>query len=156
LSRPAVPPAGATDSLTPATGERLQPNLRSGLSPAVQGKLLEAFGLAARRVARSRTCGGLFAPFDGSGIDSLQRTFYYPAPPEVVRARCVKGAAAATVPGSTVTWLCPSFGSLTTQRAALVLVHEALHCAGLPERPQVPGAMSSAEINDLVRDGCGF
>jgi len=65
-----------------------------------------------------------------------------------------RGVAAASNPGTPIAWVCPAFSSLKVERAALTLIHEALHSAGMPERPQTPGARSSAEINDPVRGRC--
>jgi hypothetical protein len=144
----------ATAKLAPKASGRLLPNLRSGLLPDLRAKVIESFGLAASQVRSVDSCRGLFARLGADGGDRLQRTLYYPATPEVADKHCARGVLAATNPGSSVTWLCPDFKSLTTRRAALVLIHEALHFAGLPERPQAAGAMSSPEINDLVHDAC--
>jgi hypothetical protein len=152
-----MPADAVTEAVTAgvaATGGRAVPNLRPGLLPKVHDRLLTSFGLAVGRVRERAECGGLFASLGAAGTEALRRTFYYPAPPEVVRTRCARGVLAATVPGSVVTWVCPAFGALSTPRGALVLIHEALHLSGLPERPQTPGAMSSAEINDMVHDAC--
>ena len=53
-----------------------------------------------------------------------------------------------------MTYLCRSFGRLAPRQAALRLVHEALHQAGLPEAPASPDALASAEINELVARDC--
>ena len=45
---------------------------------------------------------------------------------------------------------------MTVNEAAMLLLHEALHYAGLPERPVHRGAMSSKEISTLVRNRCGL
>ena len=119
-------------------------------------KLAKALPLAARKVEVIASCSMLFSRLGADGADRLARTQYYPAPAEVREGLCRHGASAATSPGSTVTWLCPGFASLSTWQAAMTLIHEALHFAGLPERPQAAGAMSSAEINDMVRDACGL
>jgi hypothetical protein len=58
--------------------------------------------------------------------------------------------------GAAPTFLCTGFSSLTDEHAALVLVHEALHHAGLTESPSDPSGMSSAAINEMVRTACGF
>ena len=147
-----VPDANA--ELAPKASARELPNLRPGLLPDVRAKVIESFGLAVSQVRTIEPCRGLFARLGADAGDHLRRTLYYPATPEVQEKRCAKGVLAATNPGSSITWLCPGFKSLTTRRAALVLIHESLHFAGLPERPQVAGAMSSAEINDLVHDAC--
>jgi hypothetical protein len=49
----------------------------------------------------------------------------------------------------------PGFAD-STPAAAVIVIHEALHFAGLPESPQTPGAMSPAEINEMVADRCGL
>jgi len=45
---------------------------------------------------------------------------------------------------------------LLTEQAAMVVIHEALHHAGLPERPHDKKAMTSGQINDMVREACGL
>lgn len=132
------------------------PRVRRGLHPDAVLKLNQAHGLAARRVESNVSCRALFTELGASGEEKLAEAIYMQAPPEVVERRCLGGAAAAINPGTPLTWVCPAFSSLKVQRAALTLIHEALHSAGMPERPQTPGARSSAEINDLVRDRCGL
>jgi hypothetical protein len=132
------------------------PLVRTGVAPAVREKLFQSFGLALQKVRALGSCSVLFELMGTDGAERLQRTLYYPPSPEVSARRCAKGALAATEVGSGVTWLCPAFGSVSSQRAAMTLIHEALHFAGLRERPQVPGAQSSAEINTMVRGACGL
>jgi hypothetical protein len=45
--------------------------------------------------------------------------------------------------GSPSTFVCRLFQRLGDERAAVVLIHEALHHAGLTEYPQDPEAMTS-------------
>jgi hypothetical protein len=135
---------------------RLLPNTRQGLLPDVRAKLYESFGLASEKVAQLEQCRALFVRLGSEGADRLRQTLYYPATPEVLASRCDKGALAATMLGSSATLLCPGFGMLATRQAAAVLIHEALHFAGLPERPGVPTAMSSTEITNLVKRACGL
>ncbi len=147
-----IPDASA--SLGPTVLNHLRPDLRRGLLPSVRSKVVESFGIASIQVQELGTCRELFVRLGASGLDRLRRTLYYPAPQEVVTNRCEKGVMAATNPGSAITWLCPAFASLSNQRAAMTLIHEALHFAGMPERPQAVGALSSAEINSLVHNAC--
>ena len=37
----------------------------------------------------------------------------------------------------------------------MTLIHEALHHAGLTEKPKDPEAMSAREIDNMVEDACG-
>ena len=64
---------------------------------------------------------------------------------------CRSGAAAVTVPGSRVVYICG--GSFRDQAAGLrenTLIHEMLHTLGLGENPP-----TSAQINARVRQRCG-
>lgn len=148
-------------SVTSASGGvalagRFLPRTRSGLLPDVGAKLYEAFGLAAEKVQQVEQCRALFVRLGGDGADRLRRTLYYPPTPEALASRCNRGALAATMVGSSATLLCPAFGRLSTRQAAAVLIHEALHFAGLPERPHDPTARSSTEITGLVKSSCGL
>jgi hypothetical protein len=147
-------------AIASAMGTRLAarslPNVRSGLLPDVRAKLYESFGLASEKVAQLEPCRALFVRLGSEGADRLRQTLYYPPTPEVLSGRCDKGALAATMRGSSATLLCPAFGMLATRQAAAVLIHEALHFAGLPERPHDRAAMSSTEITNLVKSACGL
>jgi hypothetical protein len=152
--------SGVASSVTSASGgvltARCLPGTRSGLLPEVGAKLYEAFGLATERVQRVEQCRALFVRLGGDGADRLHRTLYYPPTPEALATRCSRGALAATMVGSSATLLCPAFGRLSARQAAAVLIHEALHFAGLPERPHDPAANSSTEITNLVKGSCGL
>lgn len=62
---------------------------------------------------------------------------------------------ASTKPFSTIVHICPGFTNSTEGLAADYLIHEMLHSLGLPENPPTNGAMSSSQINDMVRAACG-
>jgi hypothetical protein len=59
------------------------------------------------------------------------------------------------VGGSTV-GLCAQFGRIPVAEAAQVLIHEALHNAGLSEQPHDPDGLTPDEIDDMVARACGF
>ncbi|MFH1177727.1 MAG: hypothetical protein V1750_10000 [Acidobacteriota bacterium] len=69
---------------------------------------------------------------------------------------CNAGAAAFTSLGGSRTRLCQAFGDLEAPTAAGLLIHEALHQAGLPERPACPTGPTAREVNLLVANNCGF
>ena len=69
---------------------------------------------------------------------------------------CDKGALAFTHVGSSITHLCTGFGGLSLDQATIVLIHEALHYAGMEEGPSYKGALTSGAINELVYESCGF
>lgn len=121
----------------------------------MRSRLTAAFELALTRVVESPECGGLFAALGADGAESLSTTLYFPAPGTRKETTC-RNAAAYSFVGEAPTFLCREFESMTDQHAALVLVHEALHHAGLTERPSDPLASSSVVINEMVRKACGF
>ena len=149
-------PAGSVVAsvAVPASVAAAGPNIRKGVPPAVAQKLQQAFALAAKRVQERPACRALFEKFGKDGGRLISATLFFPAKgPQAKRRFCVASDALTQV-GASVTWLCPSFGSLANDRAAMVLIHEALHFAGLTESPAEAGAMTSTQINDLVKESC--
>jgi hypothetical protein len=121
----------------------------------MQSKLTTAFDLAVGLVEESPQCAGLFAELGADGAETLATSLYFPAPIAKKTSVC-RRSEAYTYVGEAPTFLCDRFGRLSDEKAALVLIHEALHHAGLEESPKVPGAMSSAAINDMVQKACDF
>lgn len=132
------------------------PNLRGVVPSAVEDTLREAFPQALQKVREVPTCRPLFEEFALSGNQRLTTTLY--APPNQSRTvdSCEKGALAFTHVGSSITHLCDGFGGLSLDQATIVLIHEALHYAGMEEAPSYEDARTSREINELVFDRCGF
>jgi hypothetical protein len=141
-------PAG-TDAY-PAEPRRYGPFFKK-----VSAKLDSAFTLAVSRVAERPTCRALFAQFGEDGLETLARGLYVPAT-RVQEDRVCRNADAFTWVGVRQTRLCRSFARLPEGRAALVLIHEALHQAGMTEKPLDPQALDSAQINQLVRENCAL
>jgi hypothetical protein len=117
-------------------------------------KLQEAFSVAIERVQEIPQCGGLFAELGADGVEMLSATIYMPTHPMDEQTLC-QTAAAFTWVGGAHTRLCRRFSSLSTERAAMTLIHEALHHAGLTEKPADPEAMTAREIDNMVGDACG-
>jgi len=132
------------------------PNERAGLPFAVSLTLRQAFPVALRRLLAVPDCRGLFDGLSVGGDAALRRTLYYPPSALGFDRPCRLGGIAFTATGRVQTGLCPRFAVLPVERAALVLIHEALHFAGLPESPPTPGAMTSTEINDRIAERCGL
>jgi hypothetical protein len=130
--------------------------LRLGLSAAVVTRLRAGYGLAVRRLESSEPCRHLFAGLGVDPLPLLSQLFYYPAGSNQNNSSCRVRASAYTEVGSHVTWVCDNFALLRERQAAMVILHEALHAAGLPEQPRVPGAMTSAEINAMVAARCAL
>jgi hypothetical protein len=117
-------------------------------------KLEEAFAVAFERVQEIPQCGGLFVELEADGAEMLSTTIYMPTHPFDEQSLC-QTAAAFTWVGGGYTRLCRRFSSLSTERAAMTLIHEALHHAGLTEQPADPEAMTAREIDSMVEDACG-
>jgi hypothetical protein len=124
------------------------------LDPLVNLKLQQAYPLALSRVQGVATCRALFDGLVADGVEKLTTTIYYAATRRLERSSCRSGSAALTIVGSPQTRLCQSFSRLSTDWAAMLLIHEALHFAGMGEKPLEPSGMTSREINLLVRRGC--
>ncbi len=133
-----------------------KPRLNGALPFDVTRKLLGGFPLALERVRELASCRGLFEPLVVSGVERLSTTLYTPENAKRTNDSCDKGAMAYTYVGSPVTHLCAGFGKLSREQAAIVLIHEALHFAGLPEAPSTPDALTSRQINRLVQKACGL
>jgi hypothetical protein len=117
-------------------------------------KLREAFAVAIERVHEIPQCGGLFVELGSDGVKMLTTTLYMPTHPFDEQSLC-QSAAAFTWVGGVHTRLCRRFSSLSKERAAMTLIHEALHHAGLTEKPADPEAMTAREIDNMVSDACG-
>lgn len=135
---------------------RRRPTMSGLSSPTVASRLLVSWPRAVTRVRENSGCADLFARLGHDGQRMLARTHYFGQKHTMARNRCALGASAYTWVGASDTILCDSFGSLMTPQAMLVLIHEALHFAGLPEYPPYPGAMTSLEINAMVKERCGL
>ena len=132
------------------------PNLRGTLPSEVEDVLREAFTLALDRVRHVPSCRALFEDFITSANQRLTTTLYSPPIGSRTTDSCARGALAYTGVGRSITHLCAGFGGLSLEQAAIVLIHEALHYSGMEEAPFYEGALTSKEINELVRDECGF
>ena len=126
------------------------------LPPGVRGTLDRGWVVAHRHLAAHASCRALFNDLDADGAERLLNTIYIGASSSSGRFPCPRRVAAHTSLHRPHTCLCPGFARLSDNSAAVVLIHEALHFAGLPESPAVTGALTSSEINQLVVENCGF
>ena len=128
----------------------------SGRVPAsVRSKLSSSFETAQRQLEEHAPCRDLFTELGADGRQMLSNTLYYPASLKLERQICSRAYGFTTV-GAAPTFLCRRFSKLSDRRAASVLIHEALHHAGLGEWPQDPGGLTPAAIDDLVEEACGL
>jgi hypothetical protein len=146
--------------------ETVEPWIHHKMAPNVRAKLEAGFDLAVARVREIAACSELFAQVGEDGIEMLKTGLYLPVHSyrhEVVvcgrdPATNSRGAdiLAYTKVGGSPTWICRNFARISTETAAITIIHEALHHAGLNEKPHDRMAMSSVEITELVKQRCGF
>jgi hypothetical protein len=132
-----------------------EPKNIDALPKRVARKLRVSYEVALVRLEKVETCRALFSDLGADGLEMLNRSVYAPAFDR--EGGCERGSPAYTFIGSRVTRLCPVFADLPRSKAAVALLHEALHHAGLGERPAVPTARHTAkEINWMVARKCGL
>lgn len=147
----AVAAAGTVGNEAP-TGPYIHPKFSS----ETRQKLQAAVRIAAERIEAVEECGDLFAGLGADGEETLKKTLYFPVAAHNRNAGICRKAAAYTKVGAKSTFVCPEFSRLSDERAAMFVVHEALHHAGLSEKPLDPSAMTSLGINTMVGKKCRF
>ena len=131
-----------------------EPRGTSRLSDGVKRRLSKGFRKAMEWMVEKPSCRELFASREIDGIDALQHSIYVPARRGLESRVCESGAVAFTAVGNPVTRLCPGFARLVDGRAAITLIHEALHFAGLGEKPVDPDGWTSDQITRRVARAC--
>ena len=121
----------------------------------VNRQLYLAFQIALKKVGGLSSCQELFDQLGADGIEVLANTTYVLAHADWERKVCRSASAFTTIGGSKV-WLCGYFGWLSDSDGAEILLHEALHSAGLGEQPLDPEGPTAAEIDEMVKNKCGF
>ena len=123
------------------------------LSPTQTAKLNRAKALSKSALEDKAECAGLFTALGANGITEMSRVSYRGG--SAGSTQCGIGVPASTTVNGSIVYLCPPFENLSNIVAARTLIHELLHTAGLNEAPY-PGAMTPAEINNLVNQKCGL
>ena len=99
----------------------------------------------------------MFTGLGADAVDTITEIYFTPIGIYGARANVCNGTVAYTlVGGGPATWLCHEFSRLTDKQAAKIIIHEALHHAGLGEWPRDPDAMRSTAINAMVKKRCGL
>jgi hypothetical protein len=143
---------GAT-TITTEGGAR-RPILAPQLSERVAARFNDALSVALGRLRTYPSCRALFARLGADGVAELKGASYYPASDEQERKYCRREVYALTKVGGSAVVLCRRFGHLSGPRAAIILIHEALHLAGQTEEPADPEAPDSFAITRKVMRGC--
>lgn len=128
-----------------------QPTTSGFLPPPVKCRLESAFALAFQLIDGRTRCEALFAPLGQRGTDAIQRMVFFSA---ANGGPCRTGAPAFNYFGRPLTGVCDAFGRLDLQEAAVQVIHEALHVAGMNEYPNDPQGLTPHEISALVRTAC--
>jgi len=142
------------------------PWILSSMPKSVSAKIGAGFELAVERVREVESCADLFAELGADGLEVLSTSLYHPVDSyrrevEVCGRNpgvSFEGATnlAYTTVGGSRTWICRHFARVSKETAAIALIHEALHHAGLNEKPHDRMAMSSLEITRMVKRACEF
>jgi len=122
----------------------------------VRRQLSLAFHFAQEKIQVHPGCSALFRRFGVDGVEVLARVRFDAATFEKNVSVCKHGVAAYTAVGTGQIRLCPGFAVLSVPGAALILIHEALHSAGLSEKPADPNGLTPQQINRLVEVGCSL
>jgi len=161
---PAVAAVAVSGSLENAVP--VEPWIHPQMEPGVRARLEAAFDLAVERVCEIEACADLFTRLGADGIDMLKTGLYLQVHSyrhEIVV--CGRNPAtnswgakilAYTKVGGSPTWICRHFSRVSTETAAIAVIHEALHHAGLKEWPHDRMALTSVEITEMVTTACGF
>jgi len=137
-------------------GAFFSPRSSSRLGSGLTRKLSTGFQVALEHLEEHPGCRSLFHGLSHEARESLSRVVYVPASGRQEQRFCSRGVSAFTEVGSSVTYVCRGFSRLAPAKAAMTLIHEALHHAGLPENPNHADMLNSAEINSLVSQSCSL
>ena len=135
----------------------IEPWIHTKMNDGLRNSVEVAFEIAAQRVQEVEACSELFAEFGVDAVETLGSALYMPLfSYRDVKELCGRRNLAFTFVGSPLTFICPDFERVSDQRAALIIIHEALHNAGLEESPRYSGAKTAYAINSMVTKSCNF
>jgi hypothetical protein len=142
------------------------PWVHPSMAPELEAPLRAGFAIAVERLVAHEACRELFARLGADPFEVLASGLYFPVDSyrrevEVCGRNAVANSLAAsnmayTTVGGRATFLCRQFRNVSGEQAAVVILHEALHHAGLTEWPDDRLAMTSREITTMVEQACGF
>jgi len=133
-----------------------EPQIGPGMASNDQFVLSVAFRTAVKRIHEHKSCQELFLGLNLDGIRALSLSHYHLALSDSDQELCRRGAKAVTGIGRAQTRICTTFSRLSRNAKAAILIHEALHTAGLAEAPQSPDAQTSVEITHRVKAACAL
>lgn len=142
----------ALAELPPPVEPRL--HLSPRVPPPVGVQLESAFVDAVDRLRTSEACRQLFSDLELEAERALDFAIFYAASP-LEEATICRFSVAFARHGRGPIRLCRRFAALSSEQAAEVVLHEALHRAGLPECHTDPDAEDPVEIHLRVVHACG-
>ena len=155
----AVAVANAAIGVAPGNGgphPASEPRINAKMSRKNRDQLIIAFQVAFERVREVPECQELFTELGADGTDTLGRVSVFPIGRHEAGANVCRGSVAYTYVGGGPTWICRKYWRLTDKQAAMIIIHEALHHAGLTERPRDANGMTAAAINRMIAKRCGL
>lgn len=152
----AQPRQSASTSFAVAAPESLSPDFGPGLAAPDRWAFTAAFKSAVRQLQERRPCAALFTGLELDGLQALTGTRYERASSRSDRALCKGGISAITSINGSRTRLCHLFSTLPQNDKASILIHEALHTAGLGEWSGGPHPLTSRDITGIVKRACAL
>ena len=149
------PNRSISSSIQTETPQDLKPWIGIKTRANVRRKIEAAFEIAVRQIRDVESCESLFAELGADGVEMLETALYFPATAYRESTLCRKAVAATHVGGSP-TVICREIASYSDEEAAMVLIHEALHHAGLTESSGSRKSNISEVINHTVGKRCGY
>jgi hypothetical protein len=133
-----------------------KPVISTKVSAKNRQKISGAFELALEKVREVPECGELFKELGSDWMEPMSRLIFLPVGRAQGRGDVCRGSSAYTMVGGGPVRVCREFSRLSDTQAAMVIIHEALHHAGLSEYPLDPEGMTSNQINGMVMESCGL
>ena len=137
-----------------AEGLGVEPRISGDLPEQTETALREAFPVALQRVHEISECRELFTALGADALERMTTSMYRATTPQMEMRVCKRGASAFTYVSTPQVRLCRRFASLGTEQAATALIHEALHWAGLGEKPRDEDGLHPHDIDRMVRKAC--
>lgn len=98
----------------------------------------------------------MFTDLGADALTTLGKVYFHPIGLHELKTNVCNGAAVYTFVGGGPVWVCRKFSRMSDSQAAVIIIHEALHRAGLTEQPHDASGMTSGAINDMVSKWCGL
>ena len=133
-----------------------KPQIGRGLSVDDAFVLKMAYRGAIKRLEKDEACRALFDDLNLDGLQALGRSRYQSPGSATERAYCARGVAAYTAVGRSRIVVCEHFRTLHRRTKSAILIHEALHTAGMSEAPVDPAGKTTEEITEMVEEACSL